>query len=123
METISKISTRKPKKEIEYDRCARTDNSFTCPARQVKCNKRTRIGHFARKCRTSLKRQFIQPNNGGAKRSRTEVRQVKDEGSFSEMEPTKEICFPVCSDEEGDELIICSIGGKFVNETKQSRSF
>lgn len=114
-ETVGKIAARKPNRDTECGRCGRTghtDDSSICPARQVKCNKCMRFGHFARKCRTSLKRQLTQPNNSGAMRSRAEVRRINEEGSQSEIKPGKEKCLRISSDDENEELIECSIGGQ-----------
>lgn len=118
LDIVHKIDVSKKFEVDKLDgcgRCGRKDhngNSFNCPAKNQKCNKCNRFGHFARKCRTNLKRSHPQSKFVNVKRKRSDVRHVEDsENSTSTMEKESG-CFKISSGHEINEKVSCHIGGQ-----------
>lgn len=119
-DTINKISNWKsrPTSHSDFGRCERSghkEDSSTCPARQTKCNRYSRLGHFGRKCRTVLKCAYPQSYEGKNVENfkRRNVRLIKD-GKHEGKEINRKNCFKIYSNDEHDERIQCRIGGEDV---------
>ncbi|XP_062121631.1 uncharacterized protein LOC133835625 [Drosophila sulfurigaster albostrigata] len=113
VEAINKIVARKAKPGVECSRCGRMGHGNSdpvCPARLAKCNKCSKIGHFARKCKS---KQYPQPKNGNLKRRLDDDCAGEGRPDFKRKKESSN-CFRICSDEE-EELISCKIGGQEVS--------
>ncbi|XP_054732030.1 uncharacterized protein K02A2.6-like [Anastrepha obliqua] len=101
----------------ECGRCGQNshaDNSSLCPAKLIKCNKCGRVGHFARKCRTNLKRHSTQSNLKNSKRKYDNIRLVSDDGCDADKPKLESHCFNILSDDE-EETIQVKIGGHSIS--------
>ncbi|XP_068149431.1 uncharacterized protein [Drosophila tropicalis] len=88
---VKKIAVQTKRNDRTNDVCGRCgaadhdERSMACPARNSKCNKCSRFGHYARMCKTALKRRFGTPYDNQRKRPRTsqfQVRAIDEEELF-----------------------------------------
>lgn len=116
LDSVNKINLHKNSRAnvtVECGRCGRKDHddkSLNCPAKNQKCNKCNRFGHFARKCRTNLKRHYPSGKQWDVKRKRTDIHNVDNLSNSTDK--TEDKCFKISSDHERDETILCHIAGR-----------
>nr|DAA65000.1 TPA_exp: gag-pol protein [Drosophila ananassae] len=110
---ICKISNQKPGRR-ECPRCGKfghTYNDPACPARKASCNKCSKIGHFAKMCRTIIKERFSKFQRSSLKRPNSYIRCVGEEAASPKQRKEESPCFKISSD-EGEEHIKCHVGGR-----------
>lgn len=116
LDSVNKINLHKnfqANVTVECGRCGRKDHddkSLNCPAKNQKCNKCNRFGHFARKCKTNFKRHYPSGKQWDVKRKRTDIRNV--DNSSNSTDKTEDKCFRISSDHEMNETISCHIAGR-----------
>ncbi|XP_046865628.1 uncharacterized protein LOC124459893 [Drosophila willistoni] len=98
-------------------RCGAADQderSMACPARNSKCNKCSRFRHYARMCKTTLKRRFGTPYDNQRKRPRTsqsQVRAIDEEETKCHSDNSWSNCFKITGEPEGEKTVSCLVGG------------
>nr|XP_016925242.2 uncharacterized protein LOC108006293 [Drosophila suzukii]XP_016925243.2 uncharacterized protein LOC108006293 [Drosophila suzukii] len=110
---VNKIASRTAKwnnTKVECGRCGRYDhdsNSLLCPAKNAECNRCSKVGHFAKRCRTTVKRSSGN-HRGGTKRRYVDEAPVR---AVSGGQQFHNPCFRVANDCDMGEVISCRVGG------------
>ncbi|XP_046865646.1 uncharacterized protein LOC124459908 [Drosophila willistoni] len=116
---VKKIAVQTKRNDRTNDVCGRCgaadhdERSMACPARNSKCNKCSRFGHYARMCKIALKRRFGTPYDNQRKRPRTsqfQVRAIDEEETKCHSDNSWSNCFKITGEPEGEETVSCLVG-------------
>ncbi|XP_041565932.1 uncharacterized protein LOC121467740 [Drosophila elegans] len=105
---------------MECGRCGRRghrENSAECPARNMRCRKCDRLGHFYKKCRTRVRKSNFgmeEPDRKRRRQGNTRIQSISNETQNEYGDSKSTNLFRVATEQSGEEEIRCKISGHTV---------